>query len=71
MANILHLRHRTPRSCCAAARQEANRCTANGLPVQHTNLRSSYGRDASLLEEARQTKLIKPFLTRLRAEGIK
>jgi homoserine O-acetyltransferase len=44
--------------------------TANSLPVQYTNLRSSYGHDAFLLEEARQTKLIKPFLARLRAEGI-
>jgi homoserine O-acetyltransferase len=39
---------------------------ANGTDVRYHNLRSSYGHDAFLLEEARQTKLIKAFLSRLR-----
>jgi homoserine O-acetyltransferase/O-succinyltransferase len=43
---------------------------ANGVDVRYHNLRSSYGHDAFLLEEARQTALIKPFLRRLRREGV-
>jgi homoserine O-acetyltransferase len=39
---------------------------ANGVEVEYHNLRSSYGHDAFLLEEARQTRLIKRFLRRLR-----
>ncbi len=39
---------------------------ANGADVHYRNLRSSYGHDAFLLEEARQTKLIRAFLHRLR-----
>jgi homoserine O-acetyltransferase len=39
---------------------------ANGIEVAYHNIRSSYGHDAFLLEEARQTKLIKAFLRRLR-----
>jgi homoserine O-acetyltransferase len=39
---------------------------ANGADVSYHNLRSSYGHDAFLLEEARQTKLIRSFLHRLR-----
>jgi homoserine O-acetyltransferase len=41
---------------------------ANGAEVQYHNLRSTYGHDAFLLEEARQTTLIRRFLARLRAE---
>jgi homoserine O-acetyltransferase/O-succinyltransferase len=39
---------------------------AVGAEVQYRNLRSSYGHDAFLLEEPRQTRLIRPFLRRLR-----
>jgi homoserine O-acetyltransferase/O-succinyltransferase len=39
---------------------------ANGVEVTYRNLRSSYGHDAFLLEEARQTRLIRAFLARLR-----
>jgi homoserine O-acetyltransferase len=39
---------------------------ANGADVYYRNLRSSYGHDAFLLEEGRQTALIRPFLRRLR-----
>ena len=37
-----------------------------GRAVTYRNLRSSYGHDAFLLEEGRQTTLIRPFLARLR-----
>jgi len=37
-----------------------------GREVTYRNLRSSYGHDAFLLEEGRQTSLIRPFLARLR-----
>jgi homoserine O-acetyltransferase len=39
---------------------------ANGVEVAYHNLRSSYGHEAFLLEEPRQTKLIRRFLRRLR-----
>ena len=39
-----------------------------GREVAYRNLRSSYGHDAFLLEEARQTSLIRPFLARLREQ---
>ena len=39
---------------------------ANGADVTYRNLRSGYGHDAFLLEEPRQTRLIRPFLRRLR-----
>jgi homoserine O-acetyltransferase/O-succinyltransferase len=39
---------------------------AAGREVAYRNLRSSYGHDAFLLEEGRQTSLIRPFLARLR-----
>ncbi|MGE3268934.1 MAG: homoserine O-acetyltransferase [Chloroflexota bacterium] len=39
---------------------------AAGREVTYRNLRSSYGHDAFLLEEGRQTSLIRPFLARLR-----
>ena len=39
---------------------------ANGVEVHYRNLRSNYGHDAFLLEEPRQTALIRPFLRRLR-----
>jgi homoserine O-acetyltransferase len=39
---------------------------AAGREVSYRNLRSSYGHDAFLLEEGRQTSLIRPFLARLR-----
>lgn len=39
---------------------------ANGQDVTYRNLRSGYGHDAFLLEEGRQTSLIRPFLARLR-----
>jgi len=39
---------------------------ASEIDVQYHNLRSSYGHDAFLLEEARQTKLIRTFLRGLR-----
>jgi homoserine O-acetyltransferase/O-succinyltransferase len=39
---------------------------AAGREVTYRNLRSSYGHDAFLLEEGRQTNLIRPFLARLR-----
>jgi homoserine O-acetyltransferase len=39
---------------------------ANGIDVAYHNIRSSYGHDAFLLEEARQTKLIRAFLAGLR-----
>ena len=41
----------------------------DGADVASRNLRSSYGHDAFLLEEARQTSLIRPFLRRLREEA--
>jgi homoserine O-acetyltransferase len=41
---------------------------AAGREVTYRNLRSSYGHDAFLLEEARQTSLIRPFLARLREQ---
>ena len=37
-----------------------------GRGVSYRNLRSSYGHDAFLLEEGRQTSLIRPYLARLR-----
>jgi homoserine O-acetyltransferase/O-succinyltransferase len=40
---------------------------AAGREVTYRNLRSSYGHDAFLLEEGRQTSLIRPFLARLRS----
>ena len=40
---------------------------AAGREVTYRNLRSSYGHDAFLLEEGRQTNLIRPYLARLRA----
>lgn len=39
---------------------------AAGKDVRYHNIRSSYGHDAFLLEEARQTPLIRAFLRRLR-----
>jgi homoserine O-acetyltransferase len=39
---------------------------AAGRDVTYRNLQSSYGHDAFLLEEGRQTSLIRPFLARLR-----
>lgn len=39
---------------------------ANGRDVAYHNIRSSYGHDAFLLEEARQTRLVRAFLRRLR-----
>jgi homoserine O-acetyltransferase/O-succinyltransferase len=39
---------------------------ANGGNVRYHNLRSTYGHDAFLLKEARQTKLISAWLRRLR-----
>jgi homoserine O-acetyltransferase len=42
---------------------------AAGREVTYRNLRSSYGHDAFLLEEGRQTSLIRPFLARLRAQA--
>ena len=39
---------------------------ANGADFTYRNLRSGYGHDAFLLEEPRQTALIRPFLRRLR-----
>jgi homoserine O-acetyltransferase len=41
---------------------------AAGRTVTYRNLRSSYGHDAFLLEEGRQTSLIRPFLARLREQ---
>jgi homoserine O-acetyltransferase len=41
---------------------------SNGLAVEYHNLRSDYGHDAFLLEEARQTRFIRSFLARLAAE---
>jgi len=41
---------------------------ANGQEVTYRNLRSGYGHDAFLLEEGRQTSLIRPFLARLREQ---
>jgi homoserine O-acetyltransferase/O-succinyltransferase len=41
---------------------------AVGRPVTYHNLRSTYGHDAFLLEEDRQTSLIRPFLARLREQ---
>ena len=41
---------------------------AAGRDVTYRNLRSSYGHDAFLLEEGRQTSLIRPFLARLREQ---
>jgi homoserine O-acetyltransferase len=46
-----------------AALQEA------GREVTYRSLRSSYGHDAFLLEEGRQTSLIRPYLARLRAQS--
>ena len=40
-----------------------------GREVTYRNLRSSYGHDAFLLEEGRQTSLIRPFLARLRSRS--
>ncbi|MCC6177155.1 MAG: homoserine O-acetyltransferase [Chloroflexi bacterium] len=40
----------------------------NDADVTHRNLKSGYGHDAFLLEEARQTSLIRPFLSRLREQ---
>jgi homoserine O-acetyltransferase len=42
---------------------------AAGREVTYRNLRSSYGHDAFLLEEGRQTTLIRPFLARLREQS--
>ena len=44
---------------------------AAGREVTYRNLRSSYGHDAFLLEEGRQTRLIRPFLARLRERTIR
>jgi homoserine O-acetyltransferase len=38
-----------------------------GREVMYRNMRSSYGHDAYMLEESRQTSLIRPYLARLRA----
>jgi len=43
---------------------------AAGREVTYRNLRSSYGHDAFLLEEGRQTSLIRPFLARLRERTV-
>jgi len=43
---------------------------AAGREVAYRNLRSSYGHDAFLLEEGRQTSLIRPFLARLRTGSL-
>ena len=51
------------------SREIVSALQANGLDVLYRNLRSSYGHDAFLLEEARQARLIKPFLARLRRRG--
>ena len=48
------------------SREIVEALAANGVEVRYHNLRSSYGHDAFLLEEARQTKLIRAFLRRLR-----
>jgi len=48
------------------SREIVEALAANGVEVRYHNLRSSYGHDAFLLEEARQTKLIRAFLGRLR-----
>jgi len=50
----------------AQSRELADALEASGADVAYRNLRSSYGHDAFLLEEARQTSLIRPFLRRLR-----
>lgn len=42
---------------------------ANGLDVEYHNLRSSYGHDAFLLEEARQARFIRAFLDRVAASA--
>jgi len=42
---------------------------AAGREVTYRNLRSSYGHDAFLLEEGRQTSLIRPYLARLRTRS--
>ena len=49
----------------AQSRELVRALEANGADVTYRNLRSSYGHDAFLLEEARQTSLIRPFLRRL------
>jgi homoserine O-acetyltransferase/O-succinyltransferase len=41
---------------------------AGGRDVTYRNLRSGYGHDAFLLEEGRQTSLIRPFLAKLREQ---
>jgi homoserine O-acetyltransferase len=48
------------------SRRIAAALEAAGREVTYRNLRSAYGHDAFLLEEARQTSLIRPFLARLR-----
>ena len=48
------------------SREVVSALEANGVDVHYRNLRSSYGHDAFLLEEGRQTRLIRPFLRRLR-----
>jgi len=50
----------------AQSRELVEALEASGAAVTYRNLRSSYGHDAFLLEEARQTSLIRPFLRRLR-----
>ena len=49
----------------AQSRELVGALEAAGADVTYRNLRSSYGHDAFLLEEARQTSLIRPFLRRL------
>ncbi len=53
----------------AQSRELVGALEANGADVTYRNLRSSYGHDAFLLEEARQTSLIRPFLRRLREQA--
>ena len=45
------------------------RSRRHGREVTYRNLRSSYGHDAFLLEEGRQTSLIRPFLAKLREQA--
>jgi homoserine O-acetyltransferase len=49
----------------------ASALQASGREVTYRNLRSGYGHDAFLLEERRQTSLIRPYLARLRAQTLK
>ncbi len=50
------------------SRRIASALEAAGRDVTYRNLKSGYGHDAFLLEEARQTSLIRPFLARLREQ---